>query len=174
MIVGDRRSSTVVILERGLSRGAGRFSCMTPDGPDTVAASFVERSPVPVIFLRTVDEVEVFAPLWTTFENRVGLRGRRFFGAFFEAAHEYWICVQRRDGDDPLALDLETGDLPGGWYLRARVAGEPPELYGRIAPTFAELARRAEVDPTRPGIEFYRQRDAIECLLPVVVPAAPR
>jgi hypothetical protein len=48
-----------------------------------------------------------------------------------------------------------------------RLQGEPPEVYERIGPTFAALARAARPDPTRPSIEFYRRRDEIDLLLPV-------
>jgi hypothetical protein len=36
-----------------------------------------------------------------------------------------------------------------------------------IAPTFDELVRRAEPDPSRPSIEHYRRRDEIDLLLPI-------
>jgi DNA gyrase inhibitor GyrI len=64
-------------------------------------------------------------------------------------------------------LGLEEGALPGGRYLRARLQGEPPALYERIAPTFDELVRRAQPDEARPSLEFYRRHDEIELLLPV-------
>jgi hypothetical protein len=72
-----------------------------------------------------------------------------------------------REGEDP-ALGLESGTLPGGRYLRARLRGEPPEVYERIGPTFAALVKAARTDETRPSsIEFYGHRDEIELLLPV-------
>jgi len=97
----------------------------------------------------------------------VGLRGRKFFGAFDPSTREYRVCVQVREGDDPAALGLESGTLPGGRYLRARLRGEPPEVYERIGPTFAALVKAARADETRPSIEFYRHRDEIDLLLPV-------
>ena len=72
-----------------------------------------------------------------------------------------------RDGDDPEALGLESGSLPGGRYLRARLRGEPPDVYERIAPTFAALESAARQDTTRPSLELYRRRDEIDLLLPV-------
>ena len=77
------------------------------------------------------------------------------------------MCVQIKEGDDDAALGLESGSLPGGRYVRARLRGEPPEVYERIAPTFAALVRTVDPDATRPSIEFYRQRDEIDLLLPV-------
>jgi DNA gyrase inhibitor GyrI len=75
--------------------------------------------------------------------------------------------------DDPAALGLESGTLPGGRYLRARLRGEPPEVYERIGPTFEALVKTAHPDSTRPSIEFYRQRDEIDLLLPVADSPAP-
>jgi hypothetical protein len=135
--------------------------------PGDVAATLVDRAETPVMFLRTPDEVEEIRRGWERLEALVGLRGRRFFGAFDGSTREYRVCVQVRDGDDPERLGLERGSLPGGRYLRARLRGEPPEVYERIAPTFAALVSAADPDETRPSIELYRQRDEIDLLLPV-------
>jgi hypothetical protein len=62
---------------------------------------------------------------------------------------------------------LETGTLPGGRYLQVRLQGEPPAVYELIGPTFERLTRRPDRDPSRPDIEFYRQRDVVDLLLPV-------
>ena len=78
------------------------------------------------------------------------------------------MCVEVRDADDPEALGLETAVIPGGAYLRARLRGEPPAVYERIAPTFEELSRAAAADETRPEIEFYRRLDEIDLFLPIV------
>jgi hypothetical protein len=75
--------------------------------------------------------------------------------------------VQVRDGDDAVLPGLEPGVIPGGRYLCARVRGEPPGVYARIPSTHADLTKTAELDPTRPGIEFYRRLDEIDVLMPV-------
>lgn len=135
--------------------------------PGDVAATLVERTETPVMFLRTPDEVDEIRRGWDRLEALVELRGRRFFGAFYESAREYRVCVQVREGDEPARLGLEPGSLPGGRYLRARLRGEPPEVYEQIAPTFAALVKAADPDETRPSIESYRRRDEIDLLLPV-------
>ena len=127
----------------------------------------VSREETPVLFLRTVDDVATFAPLWERLEGLVGLRGRRFYGAFFEWRNEYWVCVEATPDLDATALGLEVGDLPGGQYLRTRLRGEPPLVYERIGPAFHVMETEATSDPTRPGIEFYRARDVIDCLMPL-------
>jgi len=138
--------------------------------PDEATAKPVERTVTDVMFLCTVDEVDEIRCGWERLETVVGLRGRKFFGAFYPSTGEYRVCVQAREGDDPGALGLETGTLPGGRYLRARLRGEPPEVYERIGPTFDALAKAARLDKTRPSIEFYRHRDEIDLLLPVADP----
>jgi hypothetical protein len=64
------------------------------------------------------------------------------------------VMAPVRDGDDPQALGLEVGVLPGGDYLRGRLVGEPPAVYERIGPGMAELERLADRDPSRPLVEF--------------------
>jgi hypothetical protein len=135
--------------------------------PEDVPATPVERAETAVMFLRTEDDPVEMRRGWERLEALVGLRGRKFFGAFDPSTREYRVCVQVREGDDPAALGLESDTLPGGRYLRVRLRGEPPGVYERIGPTFAALANATRVDETRPSIEFYRQRDEIDLLLPV-------
>jgi len=131
-------------------------------------ATPVERPAVDVMFLRTEDDPADMRRGWERLEGLVGLRGRKFYGAFFPETKEYRVCVEVHEGDDPEGLGLESGTLPGGRYLRARLQGEPPEVYERIGPTFVELVESADTDHSRPSIEFYRRYDVIDLLLPVV------
>ena len=71
-----------------------------------------------------------------------------------------------REGDE-LAPGLESGRLPGGRYLRARLSGEPPGIYEEIKPTFDQLMREATADESRPSLEHYRRHDEIDLLLPI-------
>jgi hypothetical protein len=127
----------------------------------------IEREAVEVMFIRTADDVAEFGPAFRRLEELVGTRGRKFFGAFSPREKEYRACVQLQDGDDPSALGLESGQLPGGRYLRERLRGKPPALYERIGPTFEELLKHATSDESRPSIEFYRRFDEIDLLLPI-------
>jgi len=143
--------------------------------PGGLIATSVERPTIDVMFLRTEAEPDEMQQSWERLEAVVGTRSRKFFGAFDPSTREYRVCVQARDGDDPAALGLESGTLPGGRYLRARLLGEPPEVYERIGPTFAELVKEAHPDEARPSIEFYRRRDEIDLLLPIAeLPYATR
>lgn len=127
----------------------------------------VDREPVEVMFIQTADDPAEFGPAFQRLEELVGTRGRKFFGAFYPREKQYRVCVQLQEGDDPSALGLELGELPGGRYLRERLRGEPPALYERIGPTFEEMLKQATSDQTRPSIEFYRRHDEIDLLLPV-------
>jgi len=120
------------------------------------------------MFLRTRDAVAEIRAGWTRIENLVGTRGRRFYGAMHTPSGEYWVCVEAKKDDDPAALGLESGTLPGGRYMRARLKGEPPAIYDQIAPTFNALERVVTPDPTRPEIEFYRHSNEIDLLVPLL------
>jgi DNA gyrase inhibitor GyrI len=145
-----------------------RLGCIEVAEP--VAATPVERDEIRVMFLRIRDDVREMKRTWERLEGLVGTRGRKFFGAFEPSTGEYRVCVQIHENDEPAVLGLETGTLPGGRYLRARLRGEPPALYERIGPTFEALASSVSPDETRPSIEFYRRRDEVDLLLPVAGP----
>ena len=123
-----------------------------------------------VMLERTRDELPAIQQLWPRFERLVGLRGRRMYAMVNIRAGTYAACTPAREGDDPARLGLETATLPGGWYLRARITGEPPGLYERIGPAMQALeALAAPADPGRPLIEYYRRHDEVELWVPVSV-----
>ena len=134
---------------------------------EELSASPVEREDVDVMFLRTRLDADEMKQAWEQLERVAGTRGRKFFGAYDTKTGEYRVCAAQRDDDDPATLGLETGTLPGGRYLRARLRGEPPGLYERIGPAFDVLSSSAQPDHTRPSIEFYGRRDEVDLLLPV-------
>ena len=128
----------------------------------------VERADVPVMFKRAADEQAAITRAWVELEAAVGsLHGRKFYGTFDPTSRQYRACVEVHDGDDAEALGLELGMLPGGRYARLRLRGEPPAVYGLIAPAFQRLAQRPDCDRDRPSVEFYRRRDVIDLLQPV-------
>jgi len=123
---------------------------------------------VTVMLERTRDELPAIQPLWPRFEGLVGVRGRRMYAMVDTEAGTYAACTPVRDGDDPARLGLDIAELPGGWYLRARIAGDPPGLYDRIGPAMQALtALAAPADPDRPLVEYYRRHDEIELWVPV-------
>ena len=126
----------------------------------------IERDEIAVQFVRSEDALEGIRRAWAELEAVVPLRGRHFYGAFDAAANDYRACFEIREGDE-LSPALESGTLPGGRYLRARLSGEPPALYERIGPVFDQMAQAAKPDLSRPGIEYYRRHNEIELLLPI-------
>ena len=120
------------------------------------------------MLVRVADELPEIQRAWAEFETAVGLRGRKFYGAFDPARTTYSVCAVLRPGDEPAALGAERGTLPGGRYARIRLHGEPPEVYEQIGPTAEQLALRSDADPTRPTLEYYRRHDVIDVLVPVV------
>lgn len=126
-----------------------------------------------VMLERTRDEVPAIQQLWPRFERLVGLRGRRMYAMVDLRAGTYAACTPVKDGDDPARFGLDTAQLPGGWYLRARITGDPPGLHERIGPAMQALATlAAPADPDRPLVEYYRRHDEIELRVPV--PEVPR
>jgi hypothetical protein len=75
------------------------------------------REPVEVMLVRVVDELPEIQRAWAAFETAVGLRGRRFYGAFDPATTTYSVCVALRPGDDPASIGAERGTV--------RVGGTP-------------------------------------------------
>jgi len=129
------------------------------------------KADVTVMLERTRDELPAIQDLWPRFETLVGVRGRRMYAMVDTAAGTYAACTPIRADDDPAALGLEAGVLPGGWYLRARIVGEPPRLYDRIGPAMQALTEVATVEPGRPLVEYYRRHDQIELWVPVTAAA---
>jgi hypothetical protein len=130
-------------------------------------ARIVVREPVDVMLVRVADELAAIQQAWTEFETAVGLRGRKFYGAFDPVADTYSVCAVLRPNDDPAAVGAERGILPGGRYACVRLHGEPPAVYAQIGPTAERLAKRPDADRTRPTLEYYRRRDVIDILVPI-------
>ena len=126
----------------------------------------VQRDAIAVQFVRVPDGLDEIARAWNELEAVVALRGRHFYGAYDPIAEDYRACVEVRERDE-LVRDLESGTLPGGCYLRARLRGGPPGIYERIKPTFDEMMRQGRPDESRPSLEHYRRHDEIDLLLPV-------
>lgn len=105
---------------------------------------------------------------WPEFESAFdSLRGRKMAGLICNHDGVYRLSTLRLDRDvgNPLGLDETT--TPGGDYLRLRLIGEPPAIYGRIGDAFDELFEHADHDPGRPLIEYYHSEGQVHCLVPV-------
>ena len=137
--------------------------------PDTI-----DREPVRVMGSTCADDVAEIQRLWSWFEELVGLRGRKMYGAVDVVTHTYTTCTPIRRDDDPLRLGLNVGQLPGGSFLRGHLHGDAPRLYSLIAPGFEELQAVRSTDLGRPMVEYYKRQDQVELWLPVPVSPTPR
>ena len=164
------RSARVTFPNAGPRRGH-RALAITATGctVDSVNAEhIVVREPTEVMLVRVADELSEIQRAWASFEAAVGLRGRKFYGAFDPVTASYSVCAVLQPGDDPSDFGAEPGTLPGGRYACVRLHGEPPGVYAKIGPTAERLAQRADADHTRPTLEYYRRHDLIDVLVPVV------
>jgi hypothetical protein len=133
------------------------------------APSRIQRDDVGVMLRRTKDEIADIQRLWPVFEELVGVRGRHMYAMVDTTLDSYASCTPIRPDDDPAALGLATGTLPGGEYLRGRLTGPAPAIYEQIGPGMQELAALAggDLDPTRPLVEFYRRHNKVDLWVPV-------
>ena len=105
---------------------------------------------------------------WPAFESGFdSLQGRRMMGLIDNRAGTYRLCTERLPRDLENSLGLDETTILGGPYLRLRLIGDPPGVYGQIAAAFDELFEHADHDPTRPLIECYRREGEVDCLVPV-------
>jgi hypothetical protein len=77
----------------------------------------VVREPVDVMLVCVADELAEIQRAWAEFEGAVGLRGRKFYGAFDPVADTYSVCAVRRPDEDPAAFGQSrerspVGDMP--------------------------------------------------------------
>ena len=146
---------------------AGCFTHVMASSAFRTRPDRIQRGDVTVMQQTTVDDLPHIQALWPSFEKLVGLRGRKMYARVDLQRNAYTVCTPLHDDDDAGLLGLELGTLAGGWYLRGRLTGEPPGLYGHIAGAMTELQATMPGDEARPLVEFYRRRDQIELWLPI-------
>jgi len=134
--------------------------------------SFVERAEVEV--LRVLADWKGGGPAeaMRRLEARLpSLKGRRFYGTFrlLAEGEEYFACVEKFAADDPGAMGLEVGVIPGGLYARRKVfEWEKVIAAGRLGAIFQNMVAHYPVDRTRPDIEYYRSMRELHLLVPVL------
>lgn len=128
----------------------------------------VTRQDVPIMYTDVAFDVDAIQAGWPEFEAKFdSLRGRRMMAVVFPEQGVYRLATAMRDDDDPDALGLEMGALPGGEYLRLILVDEPQRVYRNIGPAFDELHYLGDRDAARPSIEVYARSGEVHCLLPV-------
>jgi hypothetical protein len=103
------------------------------------AEHIVVREPTNVMLVRVADQLPEIQRAWASFEACVGLRGRKFYGAFDPVTDTYSVCAVLRPDDDPSQFGAERGTLPGGRY--ACVHAPDRQLQQLPVATFATQRR---------------------------------
>ncbi|CAQ02516.1 AraC family transcriptional regulator [Clavibacter sepedonicus] len=113
-------------------------------------------------------DLDAVQAAWPAFEADFdSLRGRRMMGLVYGGDRVYRMASVRLERDDPAPADMDETIVPGGAYLRLRLRGSAPAVYGEIEPAFEVLFGLADHDPGRPHIEHYRRAGEIDCLVPI-------
>jgi hypothetical protein len=132
---------------------------------------FVERSPIDVLRVRGDLSPGGPAAAFDHLESKLAsIKGRKFYGSFQKRAggEEYYACVERMADDDPMRMGLEPARLPGGLYVRRKLANWPLlARTGQIPVQARDLIARHDLDPTRPELEYYRSHTELHLLVPV-------
>jgi hypothetical protein len=93
------------------------------------------------------------------------LKRRRFYGCLID--DEYRACVAIDARDDVGSLPHPRWTIPGGRYARRRIVDWEQHRH-MIGPTFESLRAGNRIDPARPLIEFYRSRQDLLAMVPVL------
>jgi hypothetical protein len=129
----------------------------------------IKLNDIQVLCVQTVG-VENSAKAFIDLEKKIGsLKGRKFYGTLIgkPTTGIYRACVEARPEESAVSLGLDTWTIPGGIYLKAKMAdwmGKEME----IGPMFAQMAENHKVDETRPYIEFYKSTRELVFLLPLL------
>lgn len=128
----------------------------------------VERTGTVVRYVQVKDELSQIQVAWPALEAAVGsLKGRRFIAAFDPLQGWYRACVQIQSDVTTAESSLPEMVIPGGRFVRIRLRGEPPGVYGEIAAAYQTLESSAQRDDSRLSLEHYRRFDEIDVLMPV-------
>jgi len=124
---------------------------------------------VPVAFVAKVgNPAFVSAKAFWELENKVPLKGNKFYGVYDESKNEYKACVAITQENQEAVKDLAKGTIAGGIYACTTLIGEYNSLLREIAPAFNALIREYNRDTTRPSVEFYKRHTEIIAMLPIV------
>ena len=134
--------------------------------------SYVERSEIEVLRVRADMKGKGPSEAFRQLEARLStLRGRHFYGSIriLPDGVEYFACVERVAGEDPVALGLELATLAGGLYVRRKILDwEAVIAAGKLPSIGREMVETYRVDPSRPELEFYRSHTELHLLIPVL------
>ena len=132
--------------------------------------AYVDRAEVQV--LRVLADLKGGGPAeaMQKLESKLpSIKSRRFYGVFriLPEGEQYFACVEKVATDDPVAMGLEEGAIPGGLYVRRKVFDWSKVIAdGKLPSIFQGMVGYYDVDRTRPEIEFYRSMTELHVLIP--------
>jgi len=134
--------------------------------------SYVEREPISVLRVKADMHGKGPSEAFRILEGKLPtLRGRKFYGAFriLEGGEEYYACVERLPGEDAMAMGVEEATIPGGLYIRRKLMNWQSVVdAGKLPEVSKDMVQSYPLDRSRPELEFYRSREELHLLLPVL------
>lgn len=130
---------------------------------------------IPALSRDVVLDIATIRAAWPDFEGSFdSLQGRRMMGLVYGGNGLYRMASARLDRDHGSPMGHDETMIPGGDYLRLRLRGDAPAVYGQIGRALDVLFEHAEHDPGRPHIEYYRREGEVDCLVPIYPPRGDR
>ncbi len=133
--------------------------------------TYVERAEIQVLRIQADMQGGGPAAAMQELESKLpSIKGRKFYGAFriLPGGEEYFACVERAGSDDPVAMGLGEGQIPGGLYIRRKVLNWSKVVAsGQLPSASKDMIHHYDVDRSRPELEYYRSMTELHILVPV-------
>jgi len=100
-------------------------------------------------------------------EQKVPLRGNKFYGVFDRNENEYRACVALTEANQTAVQGFAQSIIHGGAYACTTLVGDYYNILRQIKPAFDALAAQYECDPARSNVEFYKRHTEVVVMLPV-------
>jgi hypothetical protein len=131
-----------------------------------MARTEVTLDPIRVMWVKAEGGLSGVGEAWSTLESKLpSLKGRKFYGTYHD--NVYRACVAIIDEKEAETFGLQAWTIPGGRYVRERVADYRSRVEV-IAETFEAMAKECRTDRSRPEVEFYKSQSEIILLLPIL------
>ena len=128
----------------------------------------VSIDPIKVMYVEAKGGLSGVGEAWSSLESKLpSLRKRKFYGTYNSDQEVYRACTAITDEKEPEKLGLSTWTIPGGKFVREKVVDYASRVE-IIGETFESMAQEYDMDPHRPGIEFYRSQRETILLLPIL------
>lgn len=134
--------------------------------------SLIKMDELNLMYVQASSFPEGVEEAWRQLESRLPtIKGRKFFGTSRLVGEkiEYRACVAPSDESEPSRLGLETFTIPRGNYASKKLVDWTKQT-SLIKTIFEELSSKYTVDSSRPHIEFYRSREELVLMVPIVHP----